>query len=132
MTPTPDDVAMMLGTVIGLLAIVATAWGGIKAIREALAPLRNMTDLVKETAEKVEKLTKTVDKLNETVDRHSELLDNDNKRLEADREHLDDLEKSNRLVLRGISQLIEHEVHGNNTEKIQATKEAIDDYLINR
>lgn len=132
MVPSPDDFTLVVGTIIGLLAIIATAWGGVKAIKEALSPLTNMTALVRETADKVTTLTETVDELTKTVNHHAQLLDKDNKRLEYDREHLDDLEKSNRLMLRGISQLIEHEIHGDNEAKVQEIKEAIDDYLINR
>lgn len=59
------------------------------------------------------------------LDRHDELLANDNKRL-------GELEESNRLMLRAISQIIEHEVSGNHTEQLKKVRDDINSYLINK
>lgn len=59
------------------------------------------------------------------LDAHDDLLAKDNRRL-------GELEESNRLVLRAISQLIEHEVTGNHEAELKAVKDDINRYLINR
>lgn len=52
-------------------------------------------------------------------------IDNDNKRLNS-------LEESNKLLLRGMNVLIEHEVTGNHTEELERVQADITSYLINR
>lgn len=59
------------------------------------------------------------------LDAHDELLDKDNRRL-------GELEESNRLLLRAISQLIEHELTGNHNDQLKSVKDDINKYLINR
>lgn len=52
--------------------------------------------------------------------------------LSRDKQRLDELEESNRLLLRAISQLIEHEVTGNHDAELRAVKDDINRFLINR
>ncbi|MBR1445457.1 MAG: hypothetical protein IJ586_00010 [Alloprevotella sp.] len=90
-----------------LLALVATwntLWTGWKNVREARKPQ---------------------DDLRAMVESHGKML-------AKDKERLDDLEESNRLVLRAISQLIEHELTGNHNKQLTEVKDDINDYLINR
>jgi len=90
-----------------LLAIVATwntLWAGIKNIREARKP---------------------TDDLRATVEAHSAMLAKDKARL-------DDGDEMQRLLLRAISQLIEHEVTGNHDEQLRQVQQDINTYLINR
>lgn len=90
-----------------LLAIVAiwnTVWMGIKNVREARKPQND---------------------LRAKVEAHDVMLARDKARL-------DDLEQSSRLMLRAISQLIEHEVTGNHNDQLRKVQEDINTYLINR
>ena len=59
-------------------------------------------------------------------------LDAHDTMLSRDKARLDDLEEANRLMLRAISQLIEHEVTGNHNEQLKAVKDDINHFLINR
>lgn len=123
---------MFFGVIIAILAVAATCWGGVRAIKEALSPLSNTIRITRETADKVKTLEKDISDIKDEVKDHAGYLDKDKKELERDQKRIDDLEKSNRLVLRGISQLIEHELSGNHTEELRKTHNDIDDYLINR
>ena len=99
-----DEVQGFFLVLVAICAAAGTIWGGVKAIKEALRPL---TDLM------------------ERVDEHSRLLANDHSRL-------NDLEASSRLMLRAISELIEHEVSGDHIERLEQIQADISDYLINR
>ena len=57
--------------------------------------------------------------------RHDELLDNDKRKL-------DDHEESMKLVLRAQMTLIDHELTGNNVDRLREVKNDINAYLINR
>lgn len=90
-----------------LLAIVATwntVWAGVKNLREARKPN---------------------DDLRAKVAAHDQMLARDKARL-------DDGDQMQRLLLRAISQLIEHEVSGNHDEQLKAVQNDINEYLINR
>lgn len=98
---------MIQDFVIVLLAIcsfVVAIWGSVKAVREALAPLNTLM----------------------------ERLDEDERRLDRDNRRIKDLEDSNRLLLKAIDQLIEHEITNNHFDKLREVQEEIHDYLINR
>lgn len=52
-------------------------------------------------------------------------LNNDNKRIE-------DIEKADKVICRGILALLSHEINGNSTEKLKDSQKEITDYLIER
>lgn len=89
---------------LGLLAAFNLLWTSYKNVREAKKP---------------------ADELKATVEAHSEMLDRDNKRLR-------NLEESQRLLLKSMSQIIEHEVTGNDVDALKTMRDEINDYLINR
>lgn len=89
---------------LAILAIWNTVWASYKNYREAKKPRDD------EKARLAE------------VEEH---LDNDNKRL-------NDLEQSTRLMLRGMVQLLDHEIDGNHTELLAAVRDDIETFLINR
>ncbi len=59
------------------------------------------------------------------VDRHAECLDRDDKRI-------GDLEESNRLIMRGVMQLMSHEIDGNHVDKLRDARDAMEQYLISK
>ena len=89
---------------LGLLAAFNLIWAAYKNYKEAKKPSED---------------------LKATVDDHSEMLDRDNKRLIK-------LEDGQKLQLRALSQLIEHEVSGNDIDGLKGVKDDITNHLINR
>lgn len=90
-----------------LLAIVATwntLWTGVRNYREAKKPR---------------------DDEKARLDAVEEHLDNDNRRL-------NELEGSNRLLLRAFSVMLEHEISGDHVEQLERVRDDINTYLINR
>lgn len=89
---------------LAVLAIWNTVWTSIKNYREAKKPR---------------------DDLRAKLEAHDAML-------KRDKARLDDLEQSSRLMLRAISQLIEHEVTGNHNDQLRQVQQDINTYLINR
>lgn len=54
------------------------------------------------------------------------------KRLARDHKRLSELETSDRLIMRGVMQLMSHEIDGNHTEQLKATRDDMESYLINK
>lgn len=126
------EVEMALGAIIAIFAIITTCWGGIKAIREAIAPLAHLFDTTQENTRDIAQMRKDLDQMANTMGNYDEYFRKDKRELEKDREELDDLKRATTLLLRGVSQLIEHALSGNHTDELKDSKKSIDDYLYKR
>ena len=67
------------------------------------------------------KIAKEARKPNE----HDLLLDKDNKRLK-------EIEESNKMIMKSLSVIINHEITGNGVEKMRVTRDELQEYLIDR
>lgn len=90
-----------------LLGIAA----GIVVLGNAYAALKHLAERPHGIAEKVRK--------------HEERLARDHKRLS-------ELETSDRLIMRGVMQLMSHEIDGNHSQQLRETRDEMEQYLINR
>lgn len=66
-----------------------------------------------------------VNNLEEKVNEHDERLDRDHKRL-------NDLEESNRIIMRALMAMLSHEINGNSDEKLKASFDEIQQFLIEK
>ena len=66
-----------------------------------------------------------VNNLEEKVNEHDERLDRDHKRL-------NDLEESNRIIMRALMAMMSHEINGNSDEKLKASFDEIQQFLIEK
>lgn len=98
------EFAITSGQLMWLCTLIAGLWSVIKIIKE---------------------IRKPNDDLKETVDKHSELLDNDNKRL---KEH----EESNRMILKCLLVIINHEITGNGIETMKEARDDLQKYLVDK
>ena len=73
----------------------------------------------------VKEMKKPGDDLKETVEKHSQRLDKDNKRLE-------EVEESNQMILKCLYAILNHEITGNNVDKLTARRDELQEYLIDR
>ena len=101
-----------------LIAIAA----GIVAIGGAVTFIEHVVDRASIKSHKIEEQVNQHDR---AIEKHAEYLDNDKKRL-------DEAEDSNRLIMRGVMQLLSHEIDGNHTTQLQETRDEMENYLINR
>ncbi len=53
-------------------------------------------------------------------------------KLNRDNARLNDLEKSDRVILRGINAMLSHEINGNSKDKLVESQREITNYLIDR
>ena len=72
------------------------------------------------------------DERDKKLKRHDELLDNDNKRLKALEERQAEMEKSQRLLLKGMEALMRHAIDGNNKEQLIKESDNLHDYIFNK
>lgn len=101
-----------------LLAIAA----GIVALGGAYGVIEHLSDRANaKRGELADKVAEHEHKLEE----HAEHLYSDNKRL-------NDVENSNRLIMRGVMQLMSHEIDGNHTSQLKETRDDMEQYLINK
>lgn len=87
-----------------LLAFIVLIWNAVKAFREWRKP-----------ADDLQSWRRDVDQ-----------------KLNRDNDRLNDLEKSDRVILRGINAMLSHEINGNSKEKLLESQKEITNYLIDR
>lgn len=84
-----------------------------------------LVSAIKNHREEKKRQQQPVTELETIVKQHEQMLKNDNIRLR-------ELEDSNRIMLRANKAMLGHLVNGNSTEKMSASIQEIDKYLIDR
>ena len=105
---TPDSLLLAFLVVLALLGAYTTIMGAVKTYRE----------------EKQRK-DAPVTTMEEQVRRHDE-------QLQREHDRVDDLEGSNRIIMRALMALLSHEINGNSDDRLRASFDEIQQYLINR
>ena len=90
--------------ILWFLGFIASAWTAWKIVKE---------------------IKKPGDDLRSDVDRHEELLRRDNERMQ-------EVEKSNKMILQCLLVIINHDITGNGIDKMKAARDELQEYLINR
>lgn len=73
----------------------------------------------------VKEFRKPNNEMKAKVEKHDQLLDKDNKRLK-------EIEESNKMIMKSLSVIINHEITGNGIEKMKTTRDELQEYLIDR
>lgn len=107
-TLTFNDVLLAIAVIFLFVEIYTKIMGAIKTHRE----------------EKTRK-EQPVNTLEQTVQQHEA-------KLEKDHERLNNLEESNRIMMRAMMALMSHELNGNSNDKLQASYEEIQQFLIDK
>ena len=107
--------SITFGQLVGLAALVLVLVGAYNTIMTAI---KNWRD------EKKRK-DQPVNTLEEQVKQHEE-------RLKRDHERLNDLEDSNRIILRALMAMLSHEINGNSDDKLKDSFDEIQKYLIQK
>lgn len=110
-----EDISTFWQVLIGLCAGSLSVWGVIKAVVEIRRMLAKPQDAM------LQKLAQ----LEADIAQHGRMLDNDNRRI-------NDQDESQKLLLGGMLQLINHEIDGNHTAQLHEQRNKIEQYLINR
>jgi len=80
---------------------------------------------IKNAREEKKRRSEPVNTLEDTVKDHDE-------KLKRDHERLTDLENSNRVMMRAMMALLSHEINGNSDDKLKASLDEIQQYLIRK
>lgn len=90
--------------ILAICAFITAVWGVWKIIKE---------------------IRKPNDDLRAEVDKHTEFLTNDNKRLQ-------EVEDSNRMILKCLLVIINHDITGNGIDKLKEARTELQEYLIDK
>lgn len=102
------DFTITSGQILAFCSFIVAVWGVVKIAIEVFKDA-----------------TKTSKDLKAKVDEHEEKLKNDNERLER-------IEESTKMILKGMSVMINHNLTGNGIEKMKETRDELQEYLINK
>ena len=100
---------------VGLMVVALVLIGAYNTIMTAIKTHR----------EETRRRNAPVDNLETKVDDHEERLDRDHKRL-------NELEDSNRIILRALMAMLSHEINGNSDDKLKSSYDEIQQYLIDK
>ena len=103
------------GQLAGLAALVLVLVGAYNTIMNAVRNYR----------EEKSRKDKPVSSLEAKVNDHEERLGRDDRRI-------NDLEESNRIIMRALMAMLSHEINGNSDEKLRASYDEIQQFLIDR
>ena len=107
--------SITFGQLVGLAALVLVLVGAYNTIMTA----------VKNWRDEKKRKDQPVNTLEEQVKQHEE-------RLKRDHERLNDLEDSNRIILRALMAMLSHEINGNSDDKLKDSFDEIQKYLIQK
>lgn len=110
-----DDLRSFVDVLMAIAAAIVTL-GGAVAVFEHFSERANI---------KRNKVTEKVEAHEQILEKHAQHLDNDNKRL-------NEVEESNRLIMRGVMQLMSHEIDGNHTAQLEKTRDDMNNFLIEK
>ncbi len=80
---------------------------------------------IKNAREEKKRRNQPVNTLEDTVKDHDE-------KLKKDHERLNELEDSNRVIMRALMALLSHEINGNSADKLKASLDEIQKFLIEK
>lgn len=113
-----DDVGITIAVVCSALAFVVLVWNAVKAIHDwRLLAKKPTADTIADHEKRIKRLESCCE------DVHG--------KLESDYQFQRDEVEMNKLMLRSIKHLIQHAVDGNDTKKLEAMEQEIDEYLLN-
>lgn len=113
-----DEVGITVAVAAIALAFVVLVWNAVKAIHDWRQMVRRPTD-------------ERLDDHEHRIKNLEECCDEVKGKLQSDWAFQQDEIAMNKLMLRSIKHLIQHAVDGNDTQKLEAMEQEIDDYLLN-
>ena len=112
-----DEVGITVAVIAIALAFVVLVWNAVKAIHDWRLLAKKPTSDILDDHERRIKILEECCK-----DVHS--------KLDSDWEFRKDEVEINKLMLRSIKHLLQHQIDGNDVEKLKSMEQEIDDYLL--
>ena len=113
-----ESLGVTAAVIAAALAFMVLTWNAVKAIHDWRALAKKPTDDVIADHE-------------QRISHLEECCSEVRGKLQSDWEWQRDTADMNKLMLRSIKHLIQHAVDGNDTKKLEAMEQEIDDYLLN-
>lgn len=106
----------------GFFNVISMVVAGIIALGGAITVIEHIAERVNIRRNRV---AEQVAEHEGTLEKHMQYLANDDKRIKS-------MEESNKLIMRGVMDLMTHEIDGNHTEQLKQTRHDMNKYLIER
>jgi len=106
-----------------------TAWAVIAAVLAAIVLIDNCAKSIERWKGKADAPTND---LADRMEHVEECLSNDNKRLTELEKAIGLQDKQNKLLMRGVMQMMTHMVDGNHVDQLRECRDEFQDFLINR
>lgn len=112
-----DEVGITVAVVAIALAFVVLVWSAVKAIHDwRIMAKKPTSDILADHEIRIKYLEECCSDVHD--------------KLAGDWEFRQDEVEINKLMLRSIKQLLQHQIDGNNTENLKCMEREIDDYLL--
>ena len=113
-----ESLGITAAVIAAALAFMVLTWNAVKAIHDWRALAKKPTDdVIADHEQRISSLEECCAEVRG--------------KLQSDWEWQRDTADMNKLMLRSIKHLIQHAVDGNDTKKLEAMEQEIDDYLLN-
>lgn len=112
-----NEIGVTFAVIVAAMTFVVLTWNAVRAILDWRALAK------KPTSDRIEDHEQRIAHLEECC---TEVRG----KLESDYQWQQDASDMNKLMLRSIKHLIQHAVDGNDTRKLEAMEQEIDDYLL--
>lgn len=125
-----DDVGITVAVIAAALAFIVLVWNAVKAISEWRKMRNGPVEQIQNELNRIE--PQIVPNLGERLEKIEERLATHDDKLMKDWEFQKDEAEFNKLMLKSIKQLLQHEIDDNDKQGLIDMEKEIDDFLLKR
>lgn len=125
-----DNIGITIAVIAAALAFIVLVWNAVKAIHEWRKMRNSPVEELREVVNGIE--PQIVPNLGERLQHIEERLATHDEKLMADWEFQKDEAEFNKLMLKSIKQLLQHEIDDNDKQGLIDMEKEIDEFLLKR
>lgn len=119
-----SEIGVTFAVIVAAMTFVVLTWNAVKAILDWRALAK------KPTVDRISEQDERIDDHEHRISALEECCQEVRGKLQSDWQFQQDEIEMNKLMLKSIKHLIQHAVDGNDTKKLEAMEQEIDDYLL--
>lgn len=119
-----NEIGITFAVIVAAMTFVVLTWNAVKAIMDWRALAK------KPTVDRISEQDERIDDHERRISGLEECCQEVRGKLQSDWQFQQDEVEMNKLMLKSIKHLIQHAVDGNDTKKLEAMEQEIDDYLL--
>lgn len=119
-----SEIGVTFAVIVAAMTFVVLTWNAVKAILDWRALAK------KPTVDRISEQDERIDDHEHRISNLEECCQEVRGKLQSDWQFQQDEVEMNKLMLKSIKHLIQHAVDGNDTKKLEAMEQEIDDYLL--